>query len=543
LQINRPRLAILRVKRAAYRKPTRPFQEKIAMHHSRREFLADVGKGMLIAGVGSAVAGELGLGAAWADESPGRLTFGSMEPLVSLMEDTPAGKLLPALVEKLKAGTDVRTFTAAAALANARTFGGNDYVGYHSFMALVPAYQMSRELPAAQQPLPVLKVLYRNTSRIQGFGGRGNEMLHEVKAMKLAGDRPAGESLRDAVRRKDQKEAEAIFAAIAAGPANEAFNHLQFAIEDEVDVHRVVLAWRAWAMLDLTGRQQAHTLLRQSVRFCIDSECHLEKYNRPGSAIRTLLPKLLDQYRLVGRPLGDRKADDAWIEEMCRTVYGAGRERAADAVAAALADGISPESVGEAISLAANRLVLCDPGRKRAEEGKPIGSIHGASVGVHASDSANAWRNIARVSNQRNTVASLIVGAFHTAGQNNGQIPQPYPSPEHQEKIRATDASSLLRETEAAIKEKNQGLVCALVDRYGREGHPVRPIFDLMLRYGMSEDGALHAEKYYRTVTEEFDATRAAFRWRHMVGLARVTASEYGFPAPGYAEACRLLNV
>ncbi len=24
--------------------------------------------------------------------------------------------------------------------------------------------------------------------------------------------------------------------------------------------------------------------------------------------------------------------------------------------------------------------------------------------------------------------------------------------------------------------------------------------------------------------------------------LARVTASEYGFPAPGYAEACRLLK-
>jgi hypothetical protein len=27
------------------------------------------------------------------------------------------------------------------------------------------------------------------------------------------------------------------------------------------------------------------------------------------------------------------------------------------------------------------------------------------------------------------------------------------------------------------------------------------------------------------------------------VALARVTASEYGRPAPGYADACRLLNV
>ena len=48
---------------------------------------------------------------------------------------------------------------------------------------------------------------------------------------------------------------------------------------------------------------------------------------------------------------------------------------------------------------------------------------------------------------------------------------------------------------------------------------------------------------YYRTVTEEFATTRSAFRWRQLVALARVTASEYGFPAPGFADACRLLKV
>ncbi len=41
----------------------------------------------------------------------------------------------------------------------------------------------------------------------------------------------------------------------------------------------------------------------------------------------------------------------------------------------------------------------------------------------------------------------------------------------------------------------------------------------------------------------EFAVARPAFRWRHLVALARVTASEYGFPAPGYGEACELLGV
>ena len=63
-----------------------------------------------------------------------------------------------------------------------------------------------------------------------------------------------------------------------------------------------------------------------------------------------------------------------------------------------------------------------------------------------------------------------------------------------------------------------------------------------MLRYAVSEDGALHAEKFYRTASEEFASTRAAFRWRHLVALARVTASEYGRPAAGMAEARALVR-
>src|SRR5262249_30479762 len=155
------------------------------------------------------------------------------------------------------------------------------------------------------------------------------------------------------------------FAALAQGPADAAFNDLQYCVQDEVDVHRVVLAWRAWAVLDLAGKEQAHTLLRQSVRFCVDQERGLAKRHTPE--IRNVLPKLLDQYRLVGRPVGTRTAAEGWVDRLAMTVYGSSGARAADAVAAALAEGMAPEAVGEAISLAANRLVLCDPGRSQQQ--------------------------------------------------------------------------------------------------------------------------------------------------------------------------------
>ena len=509
----------------------------------RRAFLRDVGQGMLVATIGPALTQDLGLASpARAVEGAETLQFGPMEPLVALMQETPSDRLLPILVRKLRDGTDLRQLVAAAALANARAFGGQDYEGYHALMALAPAYQMAQEMPESRGALPVLKVLYRNTRHIQQAGGRAHEALKPVEAGPLPAGQREGETLRAAVRDRDMASAERIFAGLARGPVDAAFEDLQYLVQDGADVHRVVLAWRAWALLDLAGREQAHTLLRQSVRYCVDSEKTIRNDPRI-TTLRALLPKLLDEHHLLDQPVGHTPADDARIEELAHTIYAGTREQAAGAAAAALAEGLAPEAVAEAMALAANRLVLQDPGRAKDESPeKPRGSVHGASVGVHASDAANAWRNIARVSHHRNAVASLIVGAYHTAGQAGGQLSQSYPLPEHQEAVREVADAALLSEAEAAIHAGDQGRTCALVERYGRHGLPARPVFDLMRRYAISEDGALHAEKYYRTVTEEFAATRPALRWRQLVALARVTASESGHPAPGYAEACDLLR-
>src|SRR5258708_34503291 len=161
------------------------------VNRTRREFLADVGRGMLIASLGPALTHELGLSRAMAGDAPDGLLFGKLEPLVGLMQDTPVDKLLPLLVEKLANGTELRTLVAAGALANARTFGGQDYTGYHAFMALVPALTMAKELPQSQQPLPVLKVLYRNTNRIQEKGGPKQEMLPPPPPKPSTPDPPA----------------------------------------------------------------------------------------------------------------------------------------------------------------------------------------------------------------------------------------------------------------------------------------------------------------------------------------------------------------
>ena len=82
--------------------------------------------------------------------------------------------------------------------------------------------------------------------------------------------------------------------------------------------------------------------------------------------------------------LGTRQAEDAWVDHLSRTIFEGTAEQAADAAAAALAEGMAPDAIGEAISLAANQLVLRDAGRtaREAQTNKPVGSVHGDSIGV-----------------------------------------------------------------------------------------------------------------------------------------------------------------
>ena len=215
------------------------------------------------------------------------------------MQETPIERLLPTLVERIQGGTDLKSLVAAGALANARTFGGEDYIGFHTMMALAPAYHMARELPESRQRLPVLKVLYRNTNRIQEHGGRASEVLHPVQAPPLSPGEHGGEALRAAVRAKDVERAEGTFAASGSEVAR---GRLQRPAVCGRGRHGSASRRAALSSLGPAGPdrpEHAHTLLRQSVRYCVKNED--QSFRIGHVSVRSMLPKLLDQYQLAGR--------------------------------------------------------------------------------------------------------------------------------------------------------------------------------------------------------------------------------------------------
>jgi len=499
---------------------------------------------MLAASVGPALAFDLRLASAADAEGSERLTFGPRERLVDLLQSSAPDTMLRLVVAELKNGTSPKELTAAAALANARAFAGEDYVGFHTLMALRPALTMSEELTGPAAALPLLKVLYRNSSRITEANAATLDALQPVAGS--ASDAGGSKAIREALHRRERLEAErALVASTLQSPAI-GFNDLLPSVEDGVEVHRIVLAARAWDMISLVGEANAATMLRQSLRYCLKNEEHAaERF----SGLRAMLPRLMEKHQLETRRWGTREVDDAWVIEMVQTLWTSSPDDAAEAVAQAIVDGICPPRIFEAISLRTNQLVLCDPGRKKewAAPGKPEGSVHGDSVGVHASDAAHAWRTIALASDARQRNAALVLAAWHCA-QDGGPNAEPAkwpvrPLPAQLERVKGTTQIDLLGSLDEAIRANDQELACAVTSRYGEAGHEARPLMEMLRGYAISQDGALHAEKYYYTVCSNFGATSPATRWRHLVALSRVTASEYGRPAPGMEEAKGLVGV
>ena len=144
-----------------------------------------------------------------------------------------------------------------------------------------------------------------------------------------------------------------------------------------------------------------------------------------------------------------------------------------------------------------------------------------------------------------------LLAAYHAGIQGPPFETPVYPLDEHRALIKVDDGAGLLAAAEDAIRTNNQGQATAAIQIYGDRGYPVDPVFDLMIKYAISEDGRLHGEKFYHTVREEYRTTRQAFRWRQIVALARVTTSafgynredQHGFRAAGYDDACKLLGV
>ena len=493
---------------------------------SRRHLLASAGATALVATVGTNLLSELGIAA------PGLaggedLDLGDLNPLADIFEELSPDALMPRLVAEWRKGTSLQKLTAAGAMANARSLGGEDYEGYHAFMGMMPSLAIAGELPKDLAPLPVLKTLKRSAVRMHRAGG---DTLRQIEAE--AGDPRA------AIREQDLARAERALAAAGAGGTEAAWKALHPVIVDDIEVHLVVFAWRAKEIANIAGPDHAVTSMRQILHFADGRESRRRREGKPEPAVRRAVATQLER---IGNALGSKDPGDARVSELAEVIATSDRATGAQAMGAYLKDGFDQRGGGEALRIAATRLLLRDPGRRKAQPGKPVGSVHGASVGVHASDSAHAWSEIATSVAGAATASTLVAGAFHTAGQGGYVGKDAYGYRARLDEVQELDANRLTGALREATTGGDQPLAGAIAHRMAELGQDEQ-LFDALRMIAVSQDGALHAEKYQLTARSQHAMSRKAFRQEHLVAYARVVASQACMQAPEVAEARDLLG-
>ena len=326
---------------------------------------------------------------------------------------------------------------------------------------------MARELPEDRRALPVLKVLYRNTNRIQEHGGSALEVLHTVKPGVLsAGHDPAARCSATPCAARTWTRPSGTFAAIAGRLARRG---LQQPALRRPGRHRGPPRRPPLPRLGPARRHRQGAgphaappvgpLLREERA---RREAHRRGRPSPAPSCR----KLLDQYHLAAdiprheaarTTPGSRDEQDDLRVEPASGRRGRGR-------GAGRGDRPERRRRGDLAGRESARPPRRRPPERGPQPGKPPGSVHGDSIGVHACDSANAWRNMARVGNPRNAVACLILGGLpgrprprRTAAATSS-TGRPRPLRRVLEAVKTTDPKGLLAETEAAIRANQQAL-------------------------------------------------------------------------------------
>jgi hypothetical protein len=308
-----------------------------------------------------------------------------IEPVVRWIEETPQDRALEVAVGHLKDGLSYRDLLAGLFLAGIRNIKPRP-VGFkfHAVMVMNSAHLLGQTAAVPDRLLPMLWAL-DNFKRSQAQDIKeGDWTLSKVDEARLPSPGRAGPEFVRAMEAWDSDAADAAIAALcrSSGAAEVMEALYRYGIRDQRNIgHKPIFTMQCWRTLQTIGWQHAEPVLRSLVYGQLD----LMNDSRPVSvgpyeANLENVGKVRGAWQ-VGKP--DPGATRALLETMRQaTPDGA----AAEAVAA-LNRGIAPDSLWDAVILAANETLMRAPG----------------ILALHAVTSANALHFIYGASGNNDT--------------------------------------------------------------------------------------------------------------------------------------------
>jgi hypothetical protein len=472
-----------------------------------------------------------------------------IEPLVRFVEETDPGRILEETLAKLRGGLPIKTLLTASALAVTRSsdlppghHGGplHPLVGIHAIRHTV------ERVSGEQRFLPVLQHVALSNKHIN-HPGMGPYILADHEPVDAGGV---------------EATKKAFFAAVDRGLYNAADHHflwlwknippvealdllLTVAIpKNTLDDHYFIFPVFTWRALEWLGAEYIPILMRPAVRY-------VTRFPTPPAI--TPIDALLDEFQLLERPLRSRTGAD---ETAVIGSLGEAIGRCDDytgipgMLARALADGLSLEGTGEALSIGAAGLFMR--------------SLTGNPMDVHLHTGVNLRRYLLQLDglSLKNKLRALLL--WHTGPEvrstQNRMEPTQQPDPEAVAALPHRGQSELIAAIAESVhtqpptdwsKVTNLGLMravpevkdtIALAQQYANLDYDPTALIHRLAEIACHDNFTeTHALKHHQATFEEFHATRMPWRWRHLVSAAQAAAISYGKNMELYEEAIELL--
>ncbi|MFL5252632.1 MAG: hypothetical protein ACJ8AI_07020 [Rhodopila sp.] len=496
----------------------------------------------------------------------------AIEPLVQFVEETPRGEIIDRTLEKLRAGVPIQTMLTASALAVTRSSDlppGHHGGPLHPVAGLYAVSRLVERLDGEERFLPVLQhvalankhindpvtgpyqllefepldAAHASVSRLADMAadGSGNVTAEQgIEATKQA--------FLNAVERGESNKADHLFLWLWDNvPAMEAFNLLMSVAipKNALDDHYFIYPAALWRYLETYDKQHLKVLMRPAVRYVA---------RFPTFRAVPEIDALIEQHGLLDRILRQRTGADetAIIGSVGEAISAVEKyTEIPRLLTQALADGLSLEGAGEALSIGAAGLFL------RSQTGNPM------DVHLHTSANLRRWLLQLDGFSTRNKLLTLLHWQTGPEIKSTQYRMEPWPQPDmaavaalpHRSQNDLLDAIVHSIHTQPPTdwsKVSNLGKMIAvpevkdsvnLAQQYVTLGYDpnalIARLAGIVCHDSFTE---MHAFKHHQSIVEEFRNTREPWRWMHLVCGVQAAAISFGKNMEVYEGALDLMH-
>lgn len=496
----------------------------------------------------------------------------SIEPLVQFIETTPPDEIVDLTLAKLRDGIDAKTMLTASALAVVRSADlppGHHGGPLHPLAGLHAIFNLVERLPQEDKELPVLQHVALSNKHINDpvtspyslleFAPLDPTGAQVSRTQDLANDgegdvittegiQAAKDAFLKACSRGEALKADHLFLWLWDHvPAIDAFDLLMSVAlpKNALDDHYFLFPGYLWRGLETLGKEHLKVLFRPAVRYVA---------RFPAQRVVPEADELIEQHNLLGRVLRQRTGDDetARIGELGATIRGCKQyAEIPKAIAQALADGLSMEGAGEALSIGAAGLFLR--------------SLTGNPMDVHLHTSSNLRRYLIRLDgfSMKNKLLTLLL--WHTGPevkstqyrmeptiQPDEAAVAALPHRSQEELLEAITQSIYTQPPTDWSKVSNLGMMRAvpevkdtvnLAQQYVTLRYDPQVLIDRLAQIVCHDNFTeMHAFKHHQAVVEEYHNTREPWRWMHLVCGCQAAAISFGKNMTVYEDALELMH-